>query len=86
MENLIIDVKIKFYSPDDVIHFVKVTSTFSCDFDLYTGKILIDGKSLLGILSLDISKPIGMKVYTRDHRQKENVIKSLGQYFYEEGR
>ena len=42
----------------DVKTFVNVVSKYDFDVDLVSGRYAIDGKSIMGIFSLDLSKPI----------------------------
>ena len=51
-------VKISLNSIDKVKSFVNDISSFSAEFDLVSGRYVIDAKSIMGIFSLDISKPI----------------------------
>ena len=50
-------------SIDKVKSFVNIISKFDCDFDLVSGRYVIDAKSIMGIFSLDLSKPITLEVY-----------------------
>ncbi|HCC34968.1 MAG TPA: serine kinase [Ruminococcaceae bacterium] len=45
----------------DVKEFVKTVSEYGCDVDLISGKYIVDAKSIMGIFSLDLSKPILMR-------------------------
>ena len=47
-----------------VKEFVQVAQRFSCDITLSSGRYCVDGKSLLGIFSLDLSKPV--ELYCED--------------------
>jgi len=47
---------------NDVKEFVGVTAGLTCDVDLVSGRYVIDGKSIMGIFSLDLSKPIEVQV------------------------
>ena len=51
-------VKISLNSTDKVKSFVNDISGFNAEFDLVFGRYVIDAKSIMGIFSLDISKPI----------------------------
>lgn len=42
--------------------FVSTICSFDGDFDLVQGKYLIDAKSIVGIFSLDLSKPIQLNI------------------------
>ena len=51
-------VQISLNSIDKVKSFVNAITQFNFDFDLISGRYVIDAKSIMGIFSLDLSKPI----------------------------
>ncbi len=53
-------------SIDKVKSFVNDISKFDFDFDLVSGRYVIDAKSIMGIFSLDLSKPITLNVHAED--------------------
>ena len=53
-------IKISLNSIDKVKTFVNVINRFDAEFDLVSGRYVIDAKSIMGIFSLDISKPIDL--------------------------
>ena len=66
---------IKLDSIDRVKEFVRIITTFDNDFDLRSGRYTVDAKSILGIFSLDLSKPIDLDIYGKDNL--EQVIEAL---------
>lgn len=58
--------KISLNSIDKVKAFVNEISKFDCDFDLVSGRYVIDAKSIMGIFSLDLSKPIDLNIHAED--------------------
>lgn len=58
--------KIKFNEMKDVQRFVSKCSMFEDDIVLLSGRYVVDGKSLLGILSLDLSNPVDLEIDTDD--------------------
>ena len=50
--------KISLNSIDKVKAFVNEISKFDCDFDLVSGRYVIDAKSIMGIFSLALNQPI----------------------------
>ena len=42
--------------------FNKLTLEFPCDIDVISGRYIIDAKSLMGLFSIDLSKPIEVKL------------------------
>lgn len=59
-------VQISLNSIDKVKSFVNLISQFDYDFDLVSGRYVIDAKSIMGIFSLDLAKPIDLTIYTED--------------------
>ena len=49
---------------NDVKNFVNIVSQYDFDVDLISGRYAIDAKSIMGIFSLDISKPIKLDAHT----------------------
>ena len=60
-------VKISLNSIDKVKSFVNVISQFDSDFDLISGRYVIDAKSIMGIFSLDLSQPIDLTIHAEDN-------------------
>ena len=56
-------VQISLNSIDKVKSFVNDISKFSNDFDLVSGRYVIDAKSIMGIFSLDLSKAIDLSIH-----------------------
>ncbi len=51
-------------SINDVKNFVNLVSRFDYDIDLASGRYKVDAKSIMGIFSLDLSKPIAVEIHT----------------------
>ncbi len=60
-------VSISLNSIDKVKSFVNVISKFNNDFDLVSGRYVIDAKSIMGIFSLDLSKPISLNIHAEEN-------------------
>lgn len=71
-------IKVSLDSIDKVKVFVNLVSKFDSDFDLISGRYVIDAKSIMGIFSLDLSKPIELTIH--DDAAVEEVTNSLSQY------
>lgn len=59
-------VQISLNSIDKVKAFVNDITKFDNDFDLVSGRYVIDAKSMMGIFSLDLSKPIDLNIHTEN--------------------
>ena len=56
-------------SMQDADKFNKLCSKFDCDMDLQSGKYQVDAKSIMGIFSLDLSKPLVLNAGTDDEQK-----------------
>ena len=72
-------VDISLNSIDKVKSFVNDISKFDFDFDLISGRYVIDAKSIMGIFSLDLSKPITLNVHAEES-QMDSVMVILDKY------
>ena len=51
---------------DDVKKFVNFVSDYNFKIELVSGRYAVDAKSIMGIFSLDLDKPVKMNAYTDD--------------------
>ena len=51
---------------NDVKEFVNIVMRYDFDIDLVSGRYAVDAKSIMGIFSLDLSKPIQLNAHTED--------------------
>ena len=59
-------IPIKLSYAEEVKAFVNTVNRYPYEVDLRAGRHVVDAKSILGIFSLDLSKPITLDVYTDD--------------------
>ncbi|MBQ6602749.1 MAG: HPr family phosphocarrier protein [Eubacterium sp.] len=59
--------------------FVNTVSRFKCDFDLVSGRYVIDAKSIMGIFSLDLSKPVDLSIHS-EGEELEKILAVLKPY------
>lgn len=71
-------VQISLNSIEKVKSFVNVITQFDNDFDLVSGRYVIDAKSIMGIFSLDLSKPISLNIHSDD--DVDTVLEVLQPY------
>ena len=61
----------------DVKDFVNIVNKYEFDVDLSSGRYVVDAKSIMGIFSLDLSKPIKLEAHTDDG---EDCIKEIEKF------
>ena len=72
-------VVISLNSIDKVKSFVNTISQYDFDFDLISGRYVIDAKSIMGIFSLDLSKDIDLNIHA-EGEEAENILQVLKPY------
>ena len=70
-------VRISLNSIDKVKSFVNDLAKFDVDFDLVSGRYVIDAKSIMGIFSLDLSKPIDLNIHS-DEPDRSEMLNDTG--------
>ncbi len=71
-------VKISLNSIDKVKAFVNEVTKYDSEFDLVSGRYVIDAKSIMGIFSLDLSKPIDLNIH--DENDYEKILDKLSDF------
>ncbi|MDD3839277.1 MAG: HPr family phosphocarrier protein [Clostridia bacterium] len=56
-------VNIRLQMAENVKDFVNIVSRYPYEIDLKSGRHLVDAKSILGIFSLDLNKPLTLEIY-----------------------
>jgi phosphocarrier protein HPr len=59
-------VTLQLKSIQDVLEFVRIVNDFPYEVDLASGRYVVDAKSIMGVLSLDMAKPIQADIHA-DH-------------------
>jgi len=72
-------VSISLNSIEKVKSFVNEIAKYECDFDLISGRYIIDAKSIMGIFSLDLSQQITLKIHA-DENELPSILESLKPY------
>ena len=70
-------IQISLNSIDKVKSFVNDITKFDYDFDLVSGRYVIDAKSIMGIFSLDLSKPLVVEIHSDNC---DDLIEALKQF------
>lgn len=74
-------IKISLNSIDKVKAFVNDVTKFDAEFDLVSGRYVIDAKSIMGIFSLDLSKAIDLNIHDED--DIDTILSALAPYIVE---
>ena len=72
-------VQISLNSIGKVKSFVNAISQFEYDFDLISGRYVIDAKSIMGIFSTDLSKPVNVRIHAQG-AEAEKALQVVRKY------
>ena len=73
-------IKILLNKIEDINKFLKITSSYEGDINVYKGMHIVDGKSLLGIMSLDLSRPVEVAIITNNESEEDKFKESMKQF------
>ena len=68
--------KVKLHTIEDVRHFVTESNAQMSDIDVISGRYIVDAKSLLGLFSLDLTKPVEILVHGTE-ADRERFVKAI---------
>ena len=63
-------IKIRLNNIDTVKKFANVAGTFEADIDVIADRAVIDGKSILGLFSLDLTQDMYVRIVTDDINER----------------
>ena len=63
-----------------VKNFNAIVNSFETNMDLVSGKYRVDAKSIMGVFSLDLSKPLTLEIHTND---PVDIIEELNDFIVE---
>ena len=73
-------VKIRLSSIEAVRDFVEIVRKYDSEVDLSSGRYVVDAKSIMGIFSLDLSKPIAVAANTDDAAKANAFFDQIKKY------
>lgn len=73
MEKVMLDLT----TAESVKNVVQITSQYDFDIDFVSGRYIVDAKSILGIFSLDLTKPVEMDIHADNC---ESLLQQLAPY------
>ena len=77
------EVEIKLNTIDDVKNLVNDITEFECDFEIISGRFVVDAKSVMGILSLDLSRKLMLVIQSDDEYKIDKIKDKMGRFIAE---
>lgn len=69
---------------DRVKRFVKVCDSYEEDIDLSSGRYIIDAKSIMGIFSFDLTKPLNIRIHSNNIDVVRRFNEEMSEYKYDD--
>ncbi|WP_394524511.1 HPr family phosphocarrier protein [Lacrimispora sp. JR3] len=66
---------------EDITKFVRTVTKYNYDVDLCKGNVVIDAKSILGIMTICPNPELEMIIYSNEH---DDILESLSDFLREE--
>lgn len=73
------ELKIMLSTIEDVKEFVNITNRYKFDCDLVSGRYAVDAKSIMGIFSLDLAKPLKM-VIRNENAETDALVEEIAKF------
>ena len=70
-------VQIKLATIEDIRNFVGILTKYTIDLDLKSGRYTVDARSLMGIFSLDLLKPVDFIINSDDSATVDAVLADI---------
>ena len=73
------EIKIFLGSIERVKDFVNSVTRLDCDVDIVSGRYVIDAKSIMGIFSIDLSKPVQVRIHA-EGMEAEKALQVISKF------
>lgn len=68
---------------DKVKRFVNLTNRCEADVDIISGRLLVDAKSIMGIFSMDLTRPMTLRIHESNTEKLEEYKKLFEEFIIE---
>ena len=68
------EMKLTFKTPEEIYEFVNTVSKYEFDVDVRRGRVVVDAKSLLGIMHLGLNSVLDLKIHSGDSEELQTKL------------
>lgn len=65
---------------EKVKKFTDITNKFNCEVDVLQGKYIVDGRSIMGVFSLDLTKTAIVEIESDDEKEIDRFLKMVEEF------
>ena len=69
---------------EKVKRFIHITNEFNCDIEIRVGKWVVDGKSIMGLFSLNLLEPLSARIDSNKKEEIESFYRVMEEFRWEE--
>jgi phosphocarrier protein HPr len=79
-DKVLTKVRILLKNMDNVEKFIEITNKFNFDIDVIYGERIVNGKSVLGLLTLDLTSPLSVILNTNKSNEINEFINLINDF------
>lgn len=65
---------------EKVKKFTDITNKFNCEVDVLQGKYIVDGRSIMGVFSLDLTKTVIVEIESDDEKEIDRFLETMKEF------
>lgn len=65
---------------DKVKRFTTITNNFDCEIDVIQGKYIVDGRSIMGIFSLNLTETVTVEIESDDEKEIDRFLEKMEEF------
>lgn len=73
-------IKINLNSYENAKKFNVITNKFDCDIDVIKDRYIVDGKSLMGLFTLDLTQDIYVQIISDDENEIDRFVREIKEF------
>jgi len=76
------EVNIRLNMVNDVKMFVSKIMKYNCNFDIISDRYIVDAKSIMGIFSLNLSKPLILRINYENDKEITEIENDISSFMF----
>lgn len=65
---------------DKVKRFINITNSFGCDVDVIQGRYTVDGRSIMGVFSLNLTDTVTVEIESDEENIVNDFVKKMEEF------
>ena len=60
--------------------FTNIANSFDCEIDVLQGKYIVDGRSIMGIFSLNLTETVTVEIESNNEKEIDRFLKEMEEF------